>query len=655
MYTKLFSQLEHIKVVVRNYLNGNTPSKDELALKNYIPIIAAYKNVSPQELLTELMNLLTEIKSVKQLTKLDNNPVQLEFLLNLEPMLLDNMPWKNDSARVEDIIKKIGPDIFRYAGDELKNNENFILRQIESKPRIFLYASERLYNDKQFVIKALQCNRDIFPMLSRQLKNNKKFILNVLDNITNYTDFYFRYLINCDVGQDEDIKTKVNFNNNARYYRHLLELNELGIHNYDNIKDNCVFWEDSMGSYIIQQRKRLENKQMDPNKPVVVTFQARSDDNGAFKSKKEMYREFIEKKIQWLFFEVSTVTDMVKEIDFLIDKLPAGQEINIQIQAHGSPYGIALGSNSSFNQDERLCTINAHKLEKLQELNVKRLIFDSCSTGSSVYGDFNISSICAGLIKPDCLVIAPKYVAGNNDIRYTFTSTGNIRDVRFIDKMGIDYTFVTPGNYADWQKKMDEQLFRLVGNVEVESISQEIDFRNTNEKTARYNFKQPVSIDTENFGKLSIKAIELFSIATHSYRIYLNEPVEINMPVYGNIKIERYLLFYNKNGLRVISEGLETPLIIKLPFDKRRKAKITHKNGPLLLGFEEAIDTGFKCNGIPFKAKFMEHYGNCIVFFSRDFQLVIVFDLQTKQFISADEVREKFGIYKYDTPGKTHI
>jgi hypothetical protein len=174
--------------------------------------------------------------------------------------------------------------------------------------------------------------------------------------------------------------------------------------------------------YLVGQRFKLANKQLDPHKPVIVIWQGKADHNGALKNFRQFYAELV-KKNQVLFFEIDSLLDIDQSLLLLQTHLPKTiEQRTLIIDAHSRQERILLGQE----------TLTPNLLEDvygeiLTKLNINKLILNSCSTGLGKENEPNLANVFGRYIKT---VFAP--ITGTSVDVMKLDSTGEIVDVEYM-------------------------------------------------------------------------------------------------------------------------------------------------------------------------------------------------------------------------------
>jgi hypothetical protein len=171
----------------------------------------------------------------------------------------------------------------------------------------------------------------------------------------------------------------------------------------------------SLGTYevarhFIEQRKKLEQKQLDPQKPIVIILQARDDHNNAFEGYglNDSYPELI-KKNQVLFFEIDTLLDLDAALLLITQNIPVEQKKTLIINAHG------LRESIHFGQDDLTpALLDDVYGEIFKQVDITKLLLNSCLTGIGKNNEPNIANIF-GLYIPT--VFAPTESVGIGKIK----------------------------------------------------------------------------------------------------------------------------------------------------------------------------------------------------------------------------------------------
>ncbi|MDR1453983.1 MAG: DUF4116 domain-containing protein [Candidatus Margulisbacteria bacterium] len=171
--------------------------------------------------------------------------------------------------------------------------------------------------------------------------------------------------------------------------------------------------------YLVEQRLRLANKQLDPNKPVIVIWQGKKDHNGGLEVFKKFYSE-LDRKNQILFFEIDSLQDIDQALLLLQTHLPKTIEQRaLIINAHGSQGRIDFGQE--YLTPNLLEDVYG---EILTKLNINTLVLDSCSTGLGKDNKPNLANVFGRYIKT---VFAPTINTSLSEMK--LDSTGKIIDV----------------------------------------------------------------------------------------------------------------------------------------------------------------------------------------------------------------------------------
>ena len=98
----------------------------------------------------------------------------------------DNVYWKNK----EFVLKAIKIDVssLRYASEELKNDENFIIEVIKNRcysmeytlKQLFDNVSKELLNNKKFVLKILRIDGCLLRYVPYEFQNDKEIVLEAI-------------------------------------------------------------------------------------------------------------------------------------------------------------------------------------------------------------------------------------------------------------------------------------------------------------------------------------------------------------------------------------------------------------------------------------------------------------------------------------------
>ncbi|GBR74777.1 hypothetical protein NO1_1899 [Candidatus Termititenax aidoneus] len=195
------------------------------------------------------------------------------------------------------------------------------------------------------------------------------------------------------------------------------------------IKNSALrFKNDAVVQHIIEQREKLENKQIDFTKPITVIFYAQDDYNYALTQ--NSIEETITHNNQVLFFSINGDQDMQKYLKLLTENLPSGKEITIIIGGHSNPsktyFGIIgiLGSHTLDPRDykkpwfrQAWHNLNGHN-------PIRFICLDACEGGQ---GKENQATRLAETIG----VKVYAATAPTTGVDYDYTDTGNITNPHF--------------------------------------------------------------------------------------------------------------------------------------------------------------------------------------------------------------------------------
>lgn len=87
---------------------------------------------------------------------------------------------RNDKNFVRRIVFEIDPSGFQYAGEHIRDADNFVTGLLMHFPKIFYWVSDRLKNDGRVVLQALRSKVNLFGCASDRLKHSKEFVMHAI-------------------------------------------------------------------------------------------------------------------------------------------------------------------------------------------------------------------------------------------------------------------------------------------------------------------------------------------------------------------------------------------------------------------------------------------------------------------------------------------
>lgn len=103
----------------------------------------------------------------------------IKNLVNVSEEMRNNLHFAN--YIINNIIKK-NPEAFQYLSEEIKNDENIILKAVRENADVFEYASDRLKDNEEFIEIMLDKSNIIYKFSSDRLKYNMSFINKAVNN-----------------------------------------------------------------------------------------------------------------------------------------------------------------------------------------------------------------------------------------------------------------------------------------------------------------------------------------------------------------------------------------------------------------------------------------------------------------------------------------
>jgi hypothetical protein len=326
--------------------------------------------------------------------------------------------------------------------ENLLQDKDFLLRAMQNGLDCLLHIDKvYLPNDKQFVLQLIREGLEYLPLIHEDLIRDPDFWQQAVQYGLKFVEncFYSKdkdtilYLFQNDVhiSLDDDlyeyqeiinaVKEKLSmraleyFSENPEevYYRQspsvisdyriiIRKFNDKFkkelIKDYKKLKKQLealnITYVESLGTYglaqhFIEQRKKLEQKQLDPQKSIIIILQAKDDHNSVFARPRlsKIYSELI-KKNQVLFFEIDTLLDLDAALLLITQNIPVEQKKTLIINAHG------LREEVYFGQDS-LTPILLDDVygEIFERMNIIKLILNSCYTGEGKSNEPNIANV----------------------------------------------------------------------------------------------------------------------------------------------------------------------------------------------------------------------------------------------------------------------
>jgi len=147
----------------------------------------------PKELMSDefFLSSLSPIIDVYQLiysaslTLIDDqdflmNVLKINYMV-LNEVFIKSKKFKNDeNFFLQALEKKINGSILKYASEELKKNEEFILKIIKFVDHGLMYISEELKENEEFILKAINININVLSFVSKELMKNVDFVSRVV-------------------------------------------------------------------------------------------------------------------------------------------------------------------------------------------------------------------------------------------------------------------------------------------------------------------------------------------------------------------------------------------------------------------------------------------------------------------------------------------
>lgn len=126
------------------------------------------------EYLSELKNSISclSIKNTFELTKLENRESDVLKHVGLR--------LQGDKDVVMAALD-VGYRSFRYASEELRDQNEILLKAIKDDPRALEFASNRMRDDEALILKCVKENPLAFAFASEKLRNNKEFVRKVCE------------------------------------------------------------------------------------------------------------------------------------------------------------------------------------------------------------------------------------------------------------------------------------------------------------------------------------------------------------------------------------------------------------------------------------------------------------------------------------------
>ncbi|MDR1322899.1 MAG: hypothetical protein LBK68_00505 [Candidatus Margulisbacteria bacterium] len=195
------------------------------------------------------------------------------------------------------------------------------------------------------------------------------------------------------------------------------------------IKNSALrFKNDAIAQHIIEQRAKLENKQIDSTKPVTVIFYAQADYNYALTQ--NSFAEMITHNNQVLFFSISSDQDLQKYLKLLTENLPQGKEITFIIGGHGTHNKTYFGTSGIYSGH----TLDPSDYTKLgfknawHNLNahnpIRFFCLEACSNGQ---GKENQATRLAKITGVNVYAATTE----TTGVNYDYTDTGEITNPHF--------------------------------------------------------------------------------------------------------------------------------------------------------------------------------------------------------------------------------
>ncbi|MCL1901843.1 MAG: hypothetical protein FWG51_05565 [Firmicutes bacterium] len=318
---------------------------------------------------------------------------------------------------------------------------------------------------------------------------------------------------------------------------------------------------------VVKYRLDLENRQIDPNKPVVVMFGPRSDENGAFSSStNSIANEVLGHGNQLLYFEINKLEDVFSNIELLINNLPAGQKITLILSGHGGKGFLSFQAKGA----HVLSISSMQRLKRIRDLNVDKLILQSCSTGK---GENNLASLLASYVSKNGKVYAPFKPAAQTVLIFD-TENGQEQEFYWLSEAkfylkGIDITKVIKGRSSGLSNKeifvVQEKLkenFPLIAGLKTASISL-IDKFGWLFPWHHFELKKPSEIILPEIGSVKINAFDYQK--NDEVRLYLAESKMVPIPNCMEVEAECLLIDKElKIQSAMFKKSIEIPWIMQL-------------------------------------------------------------------------------------------